>query len=118
MLKEFRGHTSYVQGVLFSQDGSQVISCSSDATVRVWDAKSCEQVHAFRPPQTGGGGGADKEEPGILGIALHPLHPEQIFVANASSTLFLMTLGGQVVKAMQSGKREGGGACQRAVSWV
>ena len=111
MLKEFRGHTSYVNGAIFSADGSQartpwgaewgdlrlragrrwqavqqrarcgvqgvcvrrckapdtrvraggrptiahcppwaaqVISCSSDATVRIWDAKSCEQLHAFR----------------------------------------------------------------------
>lgn len=52
MLKELRGHTSYVNHAIYSADGSQVISSSSDATVRIWDAKSCEQLHAFRcePP--------------------------------------------------------------------
>ena len=48
MLKEFRGHTSYVNDAIFSAEGSQVISASSDATVRVWDAKTCECVSAFR----------------------------------------------------------------------
>ena len=48
MLKEFRGHTSYVNDAVFSAEGGQVISASSDSTVRVWDAKSCECLHAFR----------------------------------------------------------------------
>jgi WD40 repeat protein len=25
-----------------------VLSCSSDGTVRIWDAKTCEQLHGFR----------------------------------------------------------------------
>lgn len=48
MLKELRGHTSYVNHVTYSADGSSVVSASSDATVRIWDAKTCEQLHAFR----------------------------------------------------------------------
>ncbi|WIA33260.1 hypothetical protein OEZ86_006402 [Tetradesmus obliquus] len=119
MLKEFRGHTSYVQDVCYNADGSQVISCSSDATVRIWDAKTCEQLHGFRPPAAGGG---EKEDPGIHSIQLHPLHPEQIFVSNQSSSLYLMNMSGQVIKAMQSGKREGGDFRAMAVSprgeWV
>lgn len=52
MLKEFRGHTSYVNDAIYSADGSQVISASSDATVRVWDAKSCDCITIFKcaPP--------------------------------------------------------------------
>jgi hypothetical protein len=61
----------------------------------------------LRPPAAGGG---EKEDPGIHSISLHPLHPEQIFVSNQSSSLYLMNMSGQVIKAMQSGKREGGGA--------
>lgn len=37
-----------LQDVLYSSDGSQVLSCSSDGTVRIWDAKTCEQLHGFR----------------------------------------------------------------------
>jgi WD40 repeat-containing protein SMU1 len=59
MLKEFRGHTSYVNDAIYSPDGSQVISCSSDATVRVWDSKSCDCIHVFRYANLGGGGGTN-----------------------------------------------------------
>lgn len=48
MLKEMRGHTSFVNDAIWGVDCSQIISCSSDATVRVWDAKTCECLQAFR----------------------------------------------------------------------
>ncbi len=48
MLKEFVGHTSYVNDAIYSPDGSQIISAASDSTVRVWDAKSCEELRAFK----------------------------------------------------------------------
>lgn len=35
MLKEFRGHTSYVNDAIFTSDGSRVITASSDCTVKV-----------------------------------------------------------------------------------
>lgn len=35
LLKEFRGHTSYVNDAIFTNDGSRVISASSDCTVKV-----------------------------------------------------------------------------------
>jgi WD40 repeat-containing protein SMU1 len=42
MLKEFRGHTSYVNSAIYASDGSMVISASSDATLRIWNVKNCE----------------------------------------------------------------------------
>merc|ERR1719278_460102 len=41
-LKEFRGHTSYVNSVMFSPDSHNVISGSSDGTVKVWSTKTTE----------------------------------------------------------------------------
>lgn len=41
-LKEFRGHTSFVNSSLYSRDNLQVITGSADGTVRVWDAKTTE----------------------------------------------------------------------------
>ena len=35
MIKEFRGHTSFVNAAIFTQDGHNVVSCSSDGTVKV-----------------------------------------------------------------------------------
>lgn len=103
LLKEMRGHTSYVNYAIFNSDGSQIISASSDATVRVWDSKTCECIQAFRPPQTTAGG-----EVAINSVHLNPKNTDQVIVCNRSSTVFVMTLKGQVLKTFSSGKREGG----------
>lgn len=34
-LKEFRGHTSYVNDAIFTSDGGRVITASSDGSVKV-----------------------------------------------------------------------------------
>jgi hypothetical protein len=68
---------------------------------------SCGCCHGCRPPA--GGGANEKEDPGVHNILLHPLHPDQLFVSNQSSTCYLMNMNGQVIKALQSGKRQGGG---------
>ena len=48
MLKEFLGHTSYANDAIYTPDGSQIVSAASDGTVRVWEAKTCEQLRAFK----------------------------------------------------------------------
>lgn len=35
LLKEFRGHSSYVNDAIFTNDGSRVVTASSDCTVKV-----------------------------------------------------------------------------------
>lgn len=35
MLKEFRGHSSYVNDAIFTSDGLRIITASSDCTVKV-----------------------------------------------------------------------------------
>lgn len=67
----------------------------------------CSCCCGCRPPA--GGGANEKEDPGVHTILLHPLHPDQLFVSNQSSTCYLMNMNGQVIKALQSGKRQGGG---------
>lgn len=50
-LKEFRGHSSFVTGAVFvaaNGGGDQVMTCSADGTVRLWDAKSCDCLRSIR----------------------------------------------------------------------
>jgi WD40 repeat-containing protein SMU1 len=35
ILKELKGHTSFVNEAIFSKDYSKILSCSSDATIKV-----------------------------------------------------------------------------------
>ena len=40
VLREFSGHTSYVNSIRFYDDDSMILSASSDGTVRVWQANT------------------------------------------------------------------------------
>jgi len=116
LLKELRGHTSYVNAIEFSPDAARLASCSSDGTVRVWDAKSSECLYSFQPPQT------SSAELSVNSVLFMPNSPEQLVVCNRSPTLYVTTLSGQLIRALSSGKREGGDFVQCCVSpqggWV
>lgn len=72
---------------------AQVITGSSDSTVRVWDAKTCDCLTSFRPPGGAAGGGGERA---VLGVALNPQNVDQLLVCTRSPALFTMTLQGQV----------------------
>jgi WD40 repeat protein len=40
LVKEFRGHTSHVYNLAFSQDGSSLVSCDHKGVVNLWDFDS------------------------------------------------------------------------------
>ena len=44
MLKELRGHASYVNDARYTTDGNEILTASSDGTVRVWDTRSGDFV--------------------------------------------------------------------------
>eukprot|EP00300_Choanocystis_sp_HF-7_P012823 c18049_g1_i1.p1 GENE.c18049_g1_i1~~c18049_g1_i1.p1 ORF type:complete len:521 (+),score=133.10 c18049_g1_i1:26-1564(+) len=100
MLKEFRGHTSYVNDVSYSVDGSRVISASSDGSVRLWDSKTTECVRVIIPPHT--------SEAAVLHARAHPRNQDHLVICNRSSTLYVMTATGDLIKQYTTGKREGG----------
>ncbi|KAF5479432.1 hypothetical protein F2P56_000252 [Juglans regia] len=111
LLKEFRGHSSYVNDAIFTTDGSRVITASSDCTVKVWDAKTTDCLQTFKPPPPLRGGDAS-----VNSVHLFPKNTDHIIVCNKTSSIYIMTLQGQVVKSFSSGKREGGDFAAACVS--
>ena len=89
-LKEFRGHTSFVNDVHFSADGQTVISAGSDGCVRVWSAKTGECQQNFKPLTSVG------VEVPINSVHYHPRNPDQIIICNRTNTMVIMNLQGQV----------------------
>ncbi|EOY17409.1 Transducin family protein / WD-40 repeat family protein isoform 3 [Theobroma cacao] len=111
LLKEFRGHTSYVNDAIFTADGSRIITASSDCTVKVWDVKTTDCLQTFKPPPPLRGGDAS-----VNSVHLFPKNTDHIIVCNKTSSIYIMTLQGQVVKSFSSGKKEGGDFAAACVS--
>ncbi|KAI8981489.1 WD40-repeat-containing domain protein [Pilobolus umbonatus] len=102
MLKEFRGHTSFINSVLYSLDNTRVLSASSDGTVKIWDAKSTSCLYTVAPQPTiekdqlnpiGGLGNAS-----VQSIIPFPKRPDQYLVCNKTNTIFVVSIRGQVTK--------------------
>ncbi|RVW53000.1 Suppressor of mec-8 and unc-52 protein-like 1 [Vitis vinifera] len=92
LLKEFRGHSSYVNDAIFTNDGGRVVTASSDCTVKVWDVKTTDCLQTFKPPPPLRGGDAS-----VNGVHLFPKNTDHIIVCNRTSSIYLMTLQGQVL---------------------
>ena len=48
-LKVLKGHSDRVRSVVFTPDGSKLISGSSDGTIRIWDAETGESLQEIIP---------------------------------------------------------------------
>jgi len=109
-LKELRGHTSYVNDGCYTSDGGRVLTCSSDGSIKIWDAKTSENLNTLRPPCEVG------HEITINTVIMHPKNPEHFIVCNRSATVYIMSIQGQLVQSFSSGKREGGDFTSACVS--
>src|SRR5262249_47828087 len=45
-----RGHTSWIGSVNWTPDGTRLVTCSRDGTVRVWDARTGDQLRVLAAP--------------------------------------------------------------------
>jgi WD40 repeat-containing protein SMU1 len=110
-LKIFRGHTSFVNGAIFVEGGSQIISASSDGTLKVWDSKTTDCLRTFSPTASPSSARAGHitEFASIHSLYLSPSNPEHVVVGTKTNTCYLMSLrGGKVLKTYSTGKKESG----------
>jgi WD40 repeat protein len=48
LLGAFEGHTGAVLDAKFHNGGSNVVTCSEDATIRIWDVRTLAQLSVLR----------------------------------------------------------------------
>ncbi|KAL0351289.1 UNVERIFIED_CONTAM: Suppressor of mec-8 and unc-52 protein1 [Sesamum calycinum] len=115
-----RAHSEGVTSVSFSRDGTQLLSTSFDSTARihglksgkmlkefrghgsyVWDVKTTDCLQTFKPPPPLRGGDAS-----VNSIHLSPKNSDHIVVCNKTSSIYIMTLQGQVVKVFHPVKEK------------
>jgi WD40 repeat-containing protein SMU1 len=89
MLKEFRGHESFVHAASYSPDQESVVSASADCSICVWNTASGDCSKRFRVPN---------DKPAI-GVRYVPNSDNHIMVATSSTDAYLMTSDGEVVRA-------------------
>jgi WD40 repeat-containing protein SMU1 len=89
-----------------------VLTGSSDGTVKVWDVRTSDCLHTFRPAM---------EKVAEMEAMIHTVLPlpgptDLFFIANRTATAYVTTAQGQVVKSMSSGKKVGGDFTAAALS--
>ncbi|KAF3687701.1 WD40 repeat-containing protein SMU1 Smu-1 suppressor of mec-8 and unc-52 protein -like protein [Channa argus] len=99
-LKEFIGHSSFVNDASFTHDGLHIISASSDGTVKIWNTNTCECIHTFKSlPKT--------SDVPINNVIPLPQNPEHFVICNYSNTVVIMSMHGQTLKTFSSERKEG-----------
>lgn len=84
----FRGHTAQVRGVVHLNGGQQIITCSRDGSLRLWDLKSSAQI---------GGDWRDENDAGVLSIALSPNGKTVASGSNDRTILYVHCAGVEMV---------------------
>jgi WD40 repeat-containing protein SMU1 len=112
VLKEFRGHTSFVNQAIFVEGGASILSASSDGTLRVWDVRTTHCTRTLYPHQQAALppriGSASMRE--ISAVAVYRILPltgrvgaalaqgrSTFLVCSKSPTAHLLTMEGEVV---------------------
>eukprot|EP01133_Synstelium_polycarpum_P015314 gene15314-18143_t len=85
-LKVFRGHQSFINDCCFNENEDRVISCSSDATVRIWDAKSTDCLQTLRTSTS-----VRIKEIAVRSFTIMK-NPEFLLICNTSPTISIMSM--------------------------
>lgn len=95
LLKEFRGHTSFVNAACFSADQGFVVSAGSDGTVRFWSTRSGDCTASFTGLAQRAGAEAAAETT-VISVQVMPGQPSNYLVCSRANTLALINSKGDV----------------------
>uniref|UniRef100_A0A7S3G5S5 WD40 repeat-containing protein SMU1 n=1 Tax=Palpitomonas bilix TaxID=652834 RepID=A0A7S3G5S5_9EUKA len=95
-IKEFRGHSSFVNSATYASEGSRVVTGSSDGTIKLWDSRSAECLATFKPPLP-----PSTQDIAVTSIVLLPDGMDQILVCTKSPQAFVMNIQGEAVSMLQ-----------------
>ena len=100
---------------MFTKDSAaNVVTASSDGTMKLWDSKTTECLLTIRP---GVGSVANSlAEVPIISLQYLPGSSDQFVVTTRSTLAYIMNLNGQVIKSFNSGRKSGGDFLASTVS--
>ena len=104
-LKEFRGHSSFVNCALFGKDNVHIFSASSDGTVRLWDRRTSECVMTYRLCNVAGVATKDLR---VHTLQLMPNNPDHVMIVVKSSHVFIVSIQGKLIRSFYGGRHMGG----------
>ncbi|KAI9199278.1 WD40-repeat-containing domain protein [Polychytrium aggregatum] len=100
MIKEFRGHTSYVNDAIYSVDETRIITASSDGTVKIWDYRNCECLFTVTL-HDGKAVSSKVQGASVTKLSQMPQSIDRFVVSNKSGFVYVLSLTGQVENAFR-----------------
>ncbi|PVU96753.1 hypothetical protein BB559_002269 [Furculomyces boomerangus] len=97
IIREFRGHTSYVNAAVFTPDMTNVISGSSDGSIRIWEQSTGRCIQVLYPidPKSA------LSIPQVSSLCPYPYQKEYcVLISNNTESIYLYKLDtGKIEKA-------------------
>ena len=97
LLKEYRGHTSYVNSAKFNRNAELIYTASSDATIKVWKTSTSACIKTIDKEILSNNTSPISHQVAVIDIIVLEKSIEGIIILNRTATITLMTPDGSKV---------------------